>query len=82
MLEDTHLADASSLELTGYVARRIDTPSALVLADLRPSSFGGSNNTDAWTLEPLDRNLPDAIRAEYGVPPLAEHSKRVEELYR
>jgi DNA-binding SARP family transcriptional activator/tetratricopeptide (TPR) repeat protein len=25
LLEDTHIADASSLELTGYVARRIDT---------------------------------------------------------
>jgi hypothetical protein len=32
----------------------------------------------AWTVEPLDRSLPDTIRAEYGVPPLGEQLKRLE----
>jgi len=36
LLEDTHIADASSLELTGYVARRIDTLPVLFLLTRRP----------------------------------------------
>jgi DNA-binding SARP family transcriptional activator/tetratricopeptide (TPR) repeat protein len=36
LLEDTHIADASSLELTGYVARRIETLPVLFLLTRRP----------------------------------------------
>lgn len=41
---------------TDRIARRIDGPTALVLADQRPSSLSSSNNADAWTLEPLDND--------------------------
>jgi 4-amino-4-deoxy-L-arabinose transferase-like glycosyltransferase len=43
-------------ESSERIARRIDTPTALVLADLRPSSLGNRANADAWTLEPLDND--------------------------
>jgi hypothetical protein len=49
----------------------------------RPQRFATQYRREengVWTLEPLDPSLPDAIRAEYGVPPLAEQSKRVEEM--
>jgi hypothetical protein len=49
----------------------------------RPQRFGTQYRLETngeWTLEPLDRALPDAIRAEYGVPPLAEQQKRLEEM--
>ncbi len=36
LLEDTHIADPSSLELTGYVARRIDPLPVLFLLTRRP----------------------------------------------
>jgi DNA-binding SARP family transcriptional activator/tetratricopeptide (TPR) repeat protein len=36
LLEDTHIADPSSLELTGYVARRIDTLPVLFVLTRRP----------------------------------------------
>jgi DNA-binding SARP family transcriptional activator len=36
LLEDTHIADPSSLELTGYVARRIDTLPVLFILTRRP----------------------------------------------
>lgn len=36
LLEDTHIADASSLELTGYVARRIQALPVLFLLTRRP----------------------------------------------
>ncbi|MFN8634520.1 MAG: hypothetical protein U0893_11740 [Chloroflexota bacterium] len=35
------------------IARRIDAPTALVLADLQPSSMRNRSNADAWTLDPL-----------------------------
>jgi hypothetical protein len=40
-------------ESSERIARRIETPTALVLADLQPSSVRHRNNVDAWTLEPL-----------------------------
>lgn len=42
-------------ESSERIARRIDTdaPTALVLADLEPSSLRHGNNADAWVLEPL-----------------------------
>jgi hypothetical protein len=43
-------------ESSERIARRIDTPTALVLADLRPSTLSNRNNADAWTLEPLDND--------------------------
>jgi len=43
-------------ESSERIARRIDTPTALVLADLRPSSVGNRNNADAWSLEPLEND--------------------------
>jgi 4-amino-4-deoxy-L-arabinose transferase-like glycosyltransferase len=43
-------------ESSERIARRIDTPTALVLADLRPSSLGNRNNADSWTLEPLEND--------------------------
>lgn len=49
----------------------------------RPQQFGTKYRQETngvWTVEPLDRSLPDAIRAEYGVPPLAEQLKRLEEM--
>lgn len=49
----------------------------------QPQSFATQYRREengTWTLEPLDRSLPEAIRAEYGVPPLAEQSKRVDEM--
>jgi hypothetical protein len=49
----------------------------------RPQRFGTQYRQETngtWTLEPLDRSLPDAIRAQYGVPPLAEQLKRLEEM--
>jgi DNA-binding SARP family transcriptional activator len=36
LLEDTHIADPSSLELTGYVARRIDSLPVMFLLTRRP----------------------------------------------
>ena len=47
----------------------------------RPQQFATQYRREengVWTLEPLDRSLPETIRAEDGVPPLAEQSKRVE----
>jgi hypothetical protein len=35
------------------IARRLDAQTALVLADLQPSSIRNRSNADAWTLEPL-----------------------------
>ncbi len=49
----------------------------------RPQQFATQYRREengVWTLEPLDRSLPEAIRAEYGVPPLAEQSKRIDEM--
>jgi hypothetical protein len=49
----------------------------------RPQQFGTQYRQDTngqWTLEPMDRSLPEAVRAEYGVPPLAEQSKLLEEM--
>jgi hypothetical protein len=40
-------------ESSERVARRIDAPTAVVLADLQPSSIRNRANADAWTLEPL-----------------------------
>ncbi len=37
LLEDTHIADASSLELTGYVARRIESLPVLIVLTRRPA---------------------------------------------
>lgn len=43
-------------ESSERIARRIDSPTAVVLADLRPSSLSNRNNADAWTLEPLEND--------------------------
>jgi hypothetical protein len=51
----------------------------------RPQRFGTQYRRDGdgpWTQEPYDRSLPDAVRAEYGVPPLAEQGKPLEQLNR
>jgi hypothetical protein len=40
-------------ESSERVARRIDAPTAVVLADLQPSSIRNRANADAWTLEQL-----------------------------
>lgn len=42
------------------------------------SGHVGSNA--AWTMEPYDRTMPDALRREFGVPTLAESEKRLEGL--
>jgi hypothetical protein len=47
----------------------------------QPQPFGTQYRRDAsgkWTVEPMDHSLPEAVRAEYGVPPLAEQLKRAE----
>jgi hypothetical protein len=49
----------------------------------RPQRFGTQykrGGEGPWTQEPYDRSLPDAIRKEYGVPPLAEQAKPLEKL--
>ena len=43
-------------ESSERIVRRINTPTALVLADLQPSSLRHRNNADAWTLEPLEND--------------------------
>ncbi len=65
LLEDAHVADTSSLELTGYVARRIDTlPVLLVLTRrLRPRS------DDAERLEHALRQR-SLLREELTLAPL------------
>ena len=49
----------------------------------RPQVFGTQFNRtqeEPWTMEPLDRSWPDSLRARFGVPPLAESERRVEEM--
>jgi 4-amino-4-deoxy-L-arabinose transferase-like glycosyltransferase len=53
MLELRGIQRALLEESSERIERRIDTPTALVLADLQPSSVRNRNNADAWTLEPL-----------------------------
>jgi hypothetical protein len=51
----------------------------------RPQVFGTQyqrKENDPWTQEPYDRSLPDTVRAEYGVPPLAEQAKQLADLNR
>jgi len=43
-------------ESSERIARRTDAQTALVLADLQPSSVRNRANADAWTLEPLVNN--------------------------
>jgi hypothetical protein len=43
-------------ESSERIARRVDTPTAVVLSDLRPSSVSNRNNADAWALEPLEND--------------------------
>lgn len=50
-----------------------------------PQRFGTQYRQEpngAWTVEPLDHSLPDSLRAEHGVPPLAEQLQRLEEMNR
>jgi hypothetical protein len=53
MLELRGIPRAMLEESSERIARRIDAPTALVLADLEPSSVRNRANADAWTLEPL-----------------------------
>ncbi len=49
----------------------------------RPQRFGTQylrNGAEPWTQEPFDPSLPDAVRATFGVPPLAASRKRLEAL--
>jgi hypothetical protein len=51
----------------------------------RPQQFGTQYRQEVngeWTVEPLDRSLPDALRTEYGVPPLGEQLRRLEAMNR
>jgi hypothetical protein len=46
----------------------------------RPQVLGTQaqrTENDPWTQEPYDRSLPDTVRQEYGVPPLAEQARQL-----
>jgi hypothetical protein len=43
-------------ESSTRIANAIDAPTAIVLADLQPSSVRHRNNADVWTLEPLEND--------------------------
>lgn len=49
----------------------------------RPQHFGTQYKYEGdspWTQDPYDRSLPDAVRKEFGVPPMREQKKQLEEL--
>jgi 4-amino-4-deoxy-L-arabinose transferase-like glycosyltransferase len=53
MMELRGIPRAMLEESSERIARRVDGPTALVVADLEPSSLRNRSNADAWTLEPL-----------------------------
>ncbi len=65
LLEDTHIADPSSLELTGYVARRIDSLRVLFVLTRRPLP----RSTEVDRLEHALRSR-GLLRAELELAPL------------
>lgn len=65
LLEDTHIADPSSLELTGYVARRIDSLPVLFVLTRRPLP----RNTEVDRLEHAIRSR-GLLRGELELAPL------------
>ena len=65
LLEDTHIADSSSLELTGYVARRIRTLPVLFVLTRRPLP----RRTEVDRLEHALRSR-GLLRAELSLEPL------------
>ncbi len=49
----------------------------------RPQHFGTQYKYEGdspWTQDPYDRSLPDALRKEFGVPPMREQKKQLEEM--
>jgi tetratricopeptide (TPR) repeat protein len=65
LLEDTHIADPSSLELTGYVARRIDSLPVLFVLTRRP--LPRRTEVDRLELALRSRGL---LRVELALAPL------------
>ncbi len=66
VFEDVHWADEFSLELLGFLARRLTGLGAMVVVTLRADELGGEHPTRAW-LDSVAR-LPGVVRL--GVPAL------------
>ena len=66
VFEDLHWADEFSLELLGFLARRLRGLGALVVATLRADELSGEHPTRAWL--DLVARLPGVVRLV--VPPL------------
>lgn len=87
VLDDLHWADADSLELLGFLCRRLGGSRVLVLGTLRPEpdrasalahELAGSEHARLLVLEPLSRDASDVLAARVlGRPPDDAESRRL-----
>ncbi|MGA8257648.1 MAG: AAA family ATPase, partial [Nocardioides sp.] len=70
VFEDVHWADELTLEMLGFLARRLGGLGVLVVATLRPDELRGEHPTRAWL--DLVARLPGVVRVDVPALTLAE----------